>query len=110
MRITSEAKAATGQRILTEAARLFRSVGWDETTTREIAAAAGIANGTLFNYFPCKEAIAAALIEESLEAAEKEFAAGPVAANSLKKTCLRSSGRVSRACASFAASSRPPPK
>ncbi len=73
MRITSQAKAATGQRILESAAELFRTAGWEETTTREIAAAAGIANGTLFNYFPCKEAIVAALITEALETADQDF-------------------------------------
>jgi AcrR family transcriptional regulator len=73
MRITSEAKAATAQRILQSATELFRSTGWEATTTREIAASAGIANGTLFNYFPCKEAIATALIAEALEMADREF-------------------------------------
>ena len=73
MRITAEAKLATNQRILEAAARLFRTSGWDSTTTREIASAAGIATGTLFNYFPCKEAIAAALIAEAIEKAEQDF-------------------------------------
>src|SRR5579883_2075770 len=73
MRITQQAKIATGQRILETAARLFATSGWESTTTREIAAAAGIATGTLFNYYPCKEAIVAALIGEALEAAEEEF-------------------------------------
>jgi AcrR family transcriptional regulator len=66
MRITSQAKADTAKRILESAARLFTTEGWDNTTTRDIAAAAGIANGTLFNYFPCKEAIAAVLIADVL--------------------------------------------
>jgi AcrR family transcriptional regulator len=73
MRITSQAKAATGQRILQSAAELLRTAGWEDTTTREIAASAGIANGTLFNYFPCKEAIVAALIAQALESADLEF-------------------------------------
>ena len=73
MRITQEAKIATEQRILEAAARLFRTAGWEATTTREIASAAGIASGTLFNYFACKEAIAAALISGALEGAEEEF-------------------------------------
>ena len=75
MRITNEAKIATGQRILEAAGRLFQAAGWESTTTREIASAAGIATGTLFNYFSCKEAIAAALIAGALEQAEQEFAA-----------------------------------
>jgi AcrR family transcriptional regulator len=73
MRITQQAKLATGQRILETAARLFACTGWERTTTREIAAEAGIATGTLFNYFPCKEAIAAALISDALTEAEREF-------------------------------------
>jgi AcrR family transcriptional regulator len=52
---------------------LFLTKGWRETTTREIAAAAGIATGTLFNYFPTREAIAADLIGACLERSYKEF-------------------------------------
>ena len=74
MRITREAKTGTRQRILKAAVRLFRRDGWETTTTRQIAAASGIATGTLFNYFPCKEAIAAVLMAEALESAEHEFA------------------------------------
>jgi AcrR family transcriptional regulator len=73
MRITAEAKVATGQRILDTAARLFSTAGWDNTTTRDIASAAGIATGTLFNYFGCKEAIAAALIADALASAQSDF-------------------------------------
>src|SRR5215469_5654632 len=69
MRITAEAKSETRQRILSEAIRLFRADGWHDTTTRAIAAAAGIAAGTLFNYFPTKEAIAAELIAEAMQRA-----------------------------------------
>jgi AcrR family transcriptional regulator len=85
MRITQEAKLATEQRILEAAARLFRSSGWENTTTREIATAAGIATGTLFNYFPCKEAIAAALMSDALEKAEQEFSARPLEEASLEE-------------------------
>lgn len=85
MRITQEAKLATEQRILEAAARLFVSSGWENTTTREIATAAGIATGTLFNYFPCKEAIAAALMSDALEKAEQEFSARPLDEASLEE-------------------------
>ena len=47
MRITTQAKAATNRRILESAARLFRAAGWEDTTTRQIAIAAGIANGRI---------------------------------------------------------------
>jgi AcrR family transcriptional regulator len=48
--------------------------GWENVTTRDITAAAGIATGTLFNYFSSKEAIAAAIVSDALETAEREFA------------------------------------
>lgn len=73
MRVTTETKAATRERILETAARLFAEESWDRTTTREIAAVAGIANGTLFNYFLSREAIVAAMIEEAAPPAAKEY-------------------------------------
>ena len=50
MRVTAETKRVTRERILAAARELFDSQGFDNTTTRDIAAAAGIATGTLFNY------------------------------------------------------------
>ena len=72
MRITAEAKAETRDRIIAAATKLFMTDGWENTTTRAIAAASGIAAGTLFNYFESKEAIVAALMSESLEQAQEE--------------------------------------
>jgi AcrR family transcriptional regulator len=66
MRVTAETKAATRQRILDAARRLFADRGYDATATRDIARAAGIASGTLFNYFPPKEAIVACLAKEAV--------------------------------------------
>src|SRR5260221_10194223 len=73
MRITSEKKSATRQRILDAAIELFRTRGFDATTTRDLAAAADIATGTVFNYFPTKEAIVAALAEDGLAKARDNF-------------------------------------
>ena len=75
MRITAEAKFETRQRIVSAAIRLFSAVGWHDATTRAIAAKAGIATGTLFNYFPTKEAIAAELIAEAMQRASESFSA-----------------------------------
>ena len=79
MRITAEEKEATRERIEAAALELFRTRGFEATTTRDIAKAAQIATGTLFNYFAAKEAIVAALAEEGLAkaqaAAEKQPAA-----------------------------------
>jgi AcrR family transcriptional regulator len=84
VRITAEAKVATRQRILRAATKLFVSHGWADTTTRDIAMAAGIATGTLFNYFPTKEAIAAALVGKAMERAPDEFRDGRTDENSLE--------------------------
>ena len=74
MRVDFETKTATRQRILKVAAKLFAREGWESATTRNIASAAGIATGTLFNYFPSKETIAATLISETLAGAKSDFA------------------------------------
>lgn len=73
MRVDLQTKAATRHRILKVAATLFAKVGWDRATTRSIATSAGIATGTLFNYFPSKEGIAASLIADALTKAKDEF-------------------------------------
>ncbi len=44
-------------RILQAAQRLFASQGFDGTTTRDLAQAAGVAEGTLFRHFSNKKAI-----------------------------------------------------
>jgi AcrR family transcriptional regulator len=73
VRITAQQKSATRQRILDAAIELFRTRGFDGTTTRDIALAAEIATGTLFNYFETKEAIVADLAEEKLTSARATF-------------------------------------
>ena len=57
-------------------------------TTRDIARAARIASGTLFNYFPTKEAIAAGLAAEAAAEAHARFGKKPAAAGRSKKTSL----------------------
>src|ERR1700683_3788553 len=75
MRITTEAKSATRERILAASAKLFARNGWDGATTRDIAVASGIATGTLFNYFQSKEAVVAALMAEAFAKAREEYQA-----------------------------------
>jgi len=50
-------KEETRLKIITAAIELFKTKGVDQTTMEEIAATADIARGTLYNYFPEKEAI-----------------------------------------------------
>lgn len=59
-------KAATRAKLLAGARRLFASQGFEQTTIREIAGAADIALGGLYNYFQGKDEILAALLEEAL--------------------------------------------
>jgi len=73
MRVSAETKAATRRKILETARRLFAEHGFEATTTRDIAQAAEIATGTLFNYFPTKEAIVACLASEAVADALTPF-------------------------------------
>ena len=47
----------TGQKILEAALALFRRQGFDSATMRDIAAAAGVATGAAYYYYPSKDAI-----------------------------------------------------
>lgn len=49
--------------VLAATARLIVSEGYDKMSTNRIAAAAGVSIGSLYQYFPSKEAIVAALVE-----------------------------------------------
>src|SRR2546430_6113454 len=51
-------KEKTKEKILAAALELFRENGLDGTTTKQISKKAGIAEGTLFNYFKTKEDLA----------------------------------------------------
>lgn len=73
MRVTAATKEQTRLRILKSARKLFLDRGFTSTTTRGLASAAEIAVGTLFNYFPTKEALGMALIEDALATGLAEF-------------------------------------
>jgi AcrR family transcriptional regulator len=66
------------QDLLSAAAAVFGRVGYHETTTNAIAAAAGVSPATLYQFFPNKEAIASALASiYAREMAEAERAIDP---------------------------------
>ncbi len=73
MRVTAEKKRETRRRIVACARNLFIEKGFEQTTTRDIAERAGIAAGTMFNYFPTKEALAMTIVDEALDEAGAEF-------------------------------------
>jgi AcrR family transcriptional regulator len=78
MRVTEATKSATRKRILAVAQKQFAEHGFDATTTRDVARAAKIAAGTLFNYFPTKESIVACVVGEACNrATDSHLAADP---------------------------------
>lgn len=60
-------RARRQQEILAAAARVFAAKGYHTATTREIAAAADLAEGTIFNYFPTKRDLLVTLFEQGAE-------------------------------------------
>src|SRR5712691_3555093 len=62
-------KEAIRKRIVTGALNLFQTKGFDATTTKAIARKAGIAEGTVFNYFKSKEDIALHFFEQEVDQA-----------------------------------------
>jgi AcrR family transcriptional regulator len=65
--------------ILAEAARLFGTHGFSGTTTRDIAAAVGITEAALYRYFPSKEAMYAAILDERAAAPDLLASVEPLA-------------------------------
>lgn len=65
--ISSKAEA-TRARIFHAALKLFREKGFDATTMRDIAQAAGMSLGSTYYHFDSKEALVMAFYEESQEA------------------------------------------
>lgn len=68
-----ENKQKTRKAILTAALGLFSTKGFFKTTTKQISQKAGIAEGTLFNYFRTKEDLALYFFDQELEALMKWF-------------------------------------
>jgi AcrR family transcriptional regulator len=59
---------ATREKILEAALRLFRKRGFDRTTMRDVAKAAGLAVGAAYYYFPSKDALVLAYYDKTQEA------------------------------------------
>jgi AcrR family transcriptional regulator len=62
-------KTETLRRIEDAGWQLFRTRGYEATSTREIAEAADIAAGTLFNYFPEKRSLLIHLMQREIDGA-----------------------------------------
>lgn len=60
-------KEETLGKIITAAIQLFHQVGVQTVTMEQIAQSADIAKGTLYNYFPSKEAIITAFLQRTFQ-------------------------------------------
>lgn len=84
MSLREQKKQDTERKIVAAAERLFRSEGFDATRTADIARAAGIATGTLFNYAPTKRAVLVLVWKRRVAVlADASIAAGQAATNPL---------------------------
>ena len=61
-----ERSRATYEAMLEACARLLREEGYEALTTTGVAERAGVGIGTLYEFFPNKESIVAALIEQRI--------------------------------------------
>ena len=55
-------------------ARILMKEGYDKASTNKIAAVAGVSIGSLYQYFPSKEALVAAVIERHTHELRRWFA------------------------------------
>lgn len=73
-----ERSKATVDALLSATARVLVREGYDKTSTNKIAAAAGVSIGSLYQYFPSKEALVAAVIQrhtdEMMDVVRESFA------------------------------------
>jgi len=68
-------RAASRARIVEHALRLFAEHGYERTSVRMIAEAAGISQGLLYNYYESKEGLLRAIFEASVDDVRASFAA-----------------------------------
>src|SRR5215470_10962315 len=64
-RVTADTKQATRARLLTAAAEEFGRAGLERANVDAISLAAGYGKGTIYNYFPSKEELFLAVVEEA---------------------------------------------
>jgi AcrR family transcriptional regulator len=67
MRVSGQERQAS---LIASASSLFAAKGFNGTTTKEIAKAAGISEALVFKYFPTKRALYAAILKEKVTVSE----------------------------------------
>ena len=77
MRVTSEQKQLHRSRLLQAAAAEFAAAGVDGANVNRISLAAGLAKGTIYNYFPSKRELFLAVVEHASAQAATGLATVP---------------------------------
>ncbi len=83
--VTTSKAEETRERIVDAALRLFREKGFDETTMRDVAAAADVATGAAYYYFRSKEELVMALYVRTAEGARAVTPPAIAKSSGLKK-------------------------
>jgi AcrR family transcriptional regulator len=73
-KVSEEYKKQKRNEILDYAAKLFAQKGFYQTTIDDIAKETGVSKGAVYTYFSSKEEIFLALLDESTEKLQREFA------------------------------------
>jgi AcrR family transcriptional regulator len=69
MRVNEQAKQSTRRALLDAAARAFAEQGYHRTPIDAVSERAGVAKGTIYNYFASKDELLRALVREACELA-----------------------------------------
>jgi AcrR family transcriptional regulator len=74
-------RSKTRETLLKHALEQFAAHGYDGTSIKRIAEAAGVAQGLLYSYFPSKEALLKAMFEQSMADVQATFASAQAEAD-----------------------------
>jgi AcrR family transcriptional regulator len=77
-------KAANREAILTAAREVFSDIGYGAASVRDIVRRTGLASGTFYNYFPDKESVLRALVDDIAVGARARVRAARAAATTLE--------------------------
>ncbi|MCF4167220.1 TetR/AcrR family transcriptional regulator [Zavarzinia compransoris] len=82
-------KAQNRAQILVAAREVFASLGYDATTVRDIIRRTSLASGTFYNYFPTKEAVFRAVVDDSARRLRKRLRAERRSARTFEEFCYQ---------------------
>lgn len=80
-------KALNRSQILAAAREVFAELGYEGTTVRDIIRRTSLASGTFYNYFPTKEAVFRAVVEDSARRVRQRLRADRRSAQSFEAFC-----------------------